>query len=243
VLQLVADGSVTTTTVALLRPHLTPENHAALLEAARHKSKREVEYQVACLAPKPVPKALIRGVPARVAVKVWPGGSVHAKNNDDATALPLPLLLEAAPALAGPRPKVTPLASDRYLLRVTLSGDAEAKLRRAQELLGHRVPDGDPAVIIAEALSLLVAQLERTKVASARSPRARPTHQAPSPSASGSRYIPASTRRQAWKRDEGRCAFIGSRGRCTETRRLEFHHVTPFARGGPTRRTMRSKVS
>jgi hypothetical protein len=27
---------------------------------------------------------------------------------------------------------------------------------------------------------------------------------------------------------------VGARGRCTETGRLEFHHVIPFADGGPT---------
>ena len=53
ILDLVADGSVTLTTVAMLRPHLTPENHESLLAAARHKSKREVEHQIACLAPRP----------------------------------------------------------------------------------------------------------------------------------------------------------------------------------------------
>jgi hypothetical protein len=224
VLELVADGSVTTTTVALLRPHLTSENHAVLLAGARHKTKREVEHQIACLAPRPAAKALIRSVPARPAAESGLGEQV---SDARPPTLPLPATI---PAVGGPRPKVTPLASDRYLLRVTLSGDAVAKLRRAQELMGHSVPDGDPAVIIAEALSLLVAQLERTKFASVRSPRIRSTEQ--SPSASGSRYIPASIRRLVWARDEGRCAFVGSRGRCTETRGLEFHHVTPFARGG-----------
>jgi hypothetical protein len=37
-----------------------------------------------------------------------------------------------------------------------------------------------------------------------------------------------------WARDEGRCAFVGDKGRCTETGFLEFHHLEPFARGGPT---------
>jgi hypothetical protein len=52
--------TITTTTVALLRPHLTPENHERLLAAARHKSKREVEHQIACLAPKMDVQSLVR---------------------------------------------------------------------------------------------------------------------------------------------------------------------------------------
>jgi hypothetical protein len=37
-----------------------------------------------------------------------------------------------------------------------------------------------------------------------------------------------------WARDEGRCAFVGDAGRCTERGFLEFHHVVPFAEGGAT---------
>src|SRR5688572_20704609 len=64
ILALVADGSITLTTVALLRPHLTPENHKELLAVARHRTKREVEHQIACLAPKPDSKTLVRRLPA-----------------------------------------------------------------------------------------------------------------------------------------------------------------------------------
>ena len=49
---------------------------------------------------------------------------------------------------------------------------------------------------------------------------------------SGSRYIAAAVRRTVWRRDNGRCAFVGSHGRCTATAFLEFHHKVPFATGG-----------
>ena len=57
------DGSMTLTTVALLRPHLTLRNHVQLLAEARNKSKREVEQQIARLAPKPEVAALVRRLP------------------------------------------------------------------------------------------------------------------------------------------------------------------------------------
>ena len=60
---MVNDGALTLTTVAMLRPHLTLENHDALFAAARHKSKREVEQQIAGLAPKPDSRTLIRRIP------------------------------------------------------------------------------------------------------------------------------------------------------------------------------------
>jgi hypothetical protein len=47
-----------------------------------------------------------------------------------------------------------------------------------------------------------------------------------------SRYIPASVKREVWRRDAGRCAFSGGGDRCRETGRLEFHHRVPVADGG-----------
>ena len=52
------------------------------------------------------------------------------------------------------------------------------------------------------------------------------------PKSKGSRYIPSAVRRAVWKRDGGRCAFVGAEGRCTERGFLEFHHVEPHAVGG-----------
>lgn len=57
-------GSVTVTNVRILAPHLTAENHLVLLEAARHKSKRDVERIVAGLRPLPDVPALVRRLPA-----------------------------------------------------------------------------------------------------------------------------------------------------------------------------------
>ena len=48
VLEMLADGEITLTNIGTLKAHLTVENHVALLEAARGKSKREVARQVPC---------------------------------------------------------------------------------------------------------------------------------------------------------------------------------------------------
>ena len=58
-----ADGSLNVTTVRMLRPVLTPENHLAVLTEARHRSKREVELIVQRLDPKPDVPSTIRKVP------------------------------------------------------------------------------------------------------------------------------------------------------------------------------------
>src|SRR5437016_14040362 len=47
ILDRLADGAVTLTAIGLLRPHLNADNHLALLDAARHQSKREIERLIA----------------------------------------------------------------------------------------------------------------------------------------------------------------------------------------------------
>src|SRR5205807_3763665 len=64
ILERLSDGALTLTTVSLLARHLTEENHCAVLDAARHKSKREVAEQVARLQPKADVPAMIRRLPA-----------------------------------------------------------------------------------------------------------------------------------------------------------------------------------
>jgi hypothetical protein len=51
ILKWLADGAITLTAIGLLAPHLTSINHLDVLEAARHKSKRDVERLVACFEP------------------------------------------------------------------------------------------------------------------------------------------------------------------------------------------------
>jgi hypothetical protein len=90
----------------------------------------------------------------------------------------------------------------------------------------HTIPNGDPAAIFDRALTVLLADLERAKLAVTDRPRA------PRAMARGSRHIPAAVKRAVWQRDDGRCAFVGTNGRCTERGFLEFHHVVPYAAGG-----------
>jgi hypothetical protein len=220
VLDLLADGSVTLTAVTLLAPHLTPANHRDVLNAARHKSKRDLEQLVARLRPQPAVPATVRRVPASKSPKgpVAPP-AVRSSVHDDSA------LLLAPPPTARPG-TVTPLAPEHFKVQFTVSRDTHDKLRRAQDLLRHSIPNGDPAAIFDRALTLLLTDLERAKLAATARPRAARA------ASSGSRHIPAAVRRAVWKRDGGQCAFAGTHGRCNERGLLEFHHLQPYAAGG-----------
>jgi hypothetical protein len=206
------------------------------------------------------------------------------------------------------RAVVEPLAAERYRVQLTISGETHEKLRRAQDLLRHQVPDGDLATVFDRAITLLVSELERKKCAMVSRPRegsksarrrsesksseSGPAATAPRTSehskrksasdargltskadgdepaaslcdpgesqvtgsdaiehppdglkgqsaprngkrmAAASRHIPSRVKRRVWRRDQGRCGFVGADGRCEETSMLEFHHVIPHAVGG-----------
>src|SRR5207237_2536046 len=97
------------------------------------------------------------------------------------------------------------------------------RLREAQNLMRHVVPDGDPAAIFDRALTLLLEDFHRA--CHAATPRPRRS----SETDETSRHIPAKLKRNVWARDGGQCAFRGAHGRCTERRFLEYHHVVPCA--------------
>ncbi len=125
-------------------------------------------------------------------------------------------------------PEIKPLTPERFKIQFTVSRDTHDKLRKVQDLVRHSIPNGDPAAIFDRGLTLLLADLLKTKCASSDRPRdgLEPKRR--------SRHVPAAVKRGVWRRDGGQCAFRGDQGRCRETGFLEFHHVVPYAKGGTT---------
>jgi hypothetical protein len=222
ILNMLAAGDVTLTTISLLAAHLTDGNHEAVLNAARHQSKRKVEELVVSIDPRPDIPSSVRRLPSPKPSALTPAMTFEAPASArPATSEPsMPLIRPAARAV------VAPLAPDRYLVKITVGKETHAKLERARSLLRHAIPNGDPAAIVDRALTVLIEQLERSRQAKAHRPRP-----AAAKTAIG-RHVPAAVKRAVWTRDDGRCAFVGPHDRCTETAFLELHHVMPFAAGG-----------
>src|SRR5262245_33282837 len=126
-------------------------------------------------------------------------------------------------------------------------------LRELQELLSHQIPSGDPAIIIKDSLLRRLKEVKKERFGAgkrrkkAENPSAMAAAEGGAKEAPGedtkgvsrdgeqSRYIPKEIRKAVWERDQGRCAFVSTKGRwCTERRWLEFHHIIPFAWRGET---------
>ena len=161
ILEMLAAGSLTLSTVKLLAPYLTRDNHLKLLGAASGCSKREVEELLARRYPQPdVPTSICKlPSPAPLAASpVSPGSASPAS---------VAVRVEIAPELPAPvrRTLVKPLAPARYEIRFTASAETHAKLRQAQDLLRHVIPDGDVAQVMDRALTTLLAELTKRKFA------------------------------------------------------------------------------
>lgn len=106
------------------------------------------------------------------------------------------------------------------------------KLERCKKLLSRKYPKGvDYNILFDELTELFLDKSDperriknRTRCATGNKPKTADT-----------RHISKEMKDQVWKRDKGKCAFVGSNGkRCNSGYNIQFDHFpVPFARGGP----------
>jgi len=228
-LEKLADGCLSLSAIRLLAPHLTPDNFDRLTREAEGKRIEGIKLLIAALKPQPAVPFVVRKLPEpKPASRATPAGS---PSTDEPTMSLSELVTPPVAAAAPPssrRPTVAPLSESHYKLQVTISASARERLSQIQDLMRHRIPNGDPAAIVEHALEVLHAQLLREKAAIVRKPRAGKSAREPR-----GRCIPARVKRDVFRRDEGKCAFVAADGRkCGSTSGVEFHHVQPYAAGG-----------
>src|SRR5689334_8667249 len=178
----VATGELNVTAVNLLAPHLTMGNAPELIALAARKRKTEIEALLAARFPRSEFLAIgevsrlnetpVQLAPGRVDahVQLVPE-RVGAGNSLSANAP----IFEAAGQRAdscgsespdSPRPRVTPVSAERYLLHVPIDRATHEKLKHAVALLGHSIPSGDVAQVLDRALDVLGDVTRRDRVRS-----------------------------------------------------------------------------
>jgi 5-methylcytosine-specific restriction endonuclease McrA len=215
-------GRLQLTGVVLLAPHLTDENAAELITDAVDKKTRAIERELAGQFPETRPRSsatVIRAIPTK---------SVELVARPVEEQVPDLLAEPIAAPVATAVPPANPHSPKRFLLKVEIDEEAHDRLREVQELLGHSVPSGDVAQVLARALRHYAAHLKRKRFGATDRPRRA------KPSAS-LRHVPADVKRAVTERDRGQCTFVSAAGqRCGSRKLLEFDHVDPVARGGKT---------
>jgi len=249
--------------LVLLRDHLTAENVEELIAAASGMSTRKVEQLVARIAPRPDVPSVIRKLPspAVAAPNPTPSPSPSPTEGSAPNALTAPAPVPSPPvpsAQSGlpfdvppsvpPRPAraLTPLSEARYKVQLTAGVELRDKLERARDLMCHRNPSGDLAVVVERALDALLEKLEKERLGAVSRPRAKPnangnaianakadeTGREPQRTRSTA-DIPRAVRRAVFARDGEQCTFRSADGeRCPSRTLLELDHIRARARDG-----------
>ena len=260
VLDLLASGRVNLTTVRLLAPYLTEENHRSLLTEASGRPRRFVDKIVARLNPQPDVRSSIRKLPTRRTEMTseaagGPGdgtrasqeGAASGARDDQAAATPAPAPAPpAAPAgdsaagmKEGPAPSAAAgcAAPRRGILAPLRPGRYKLEVTLGEE-------EHDDLRWLQDAMrreipdgdpaAIVRAALKawRAAIEKKRFCATKRPQPAKRPTA-GSRDVSSGVQRQVWQRDDGRCAFVARNGkRCSERSYLEYHHEDPYAIGG-----------
>ncbi|WP_242341443.1 HNH endonuclease, partial [Anaeromyxobacter sp. SG66] len=254
------DGRLCLSTVALLGQVLTEENVDDLLARAAFRTRAEVEHLVVSVQARTAPRAGVRKLaeraPAAASASLpLPASDAGAEAapvaspaeptvGPDPTAGSLPA---PPPTVAQPKRRAETLAvsETHWSLRVTLDRACKEDLETLRSLLSHKVPDGDLAAVLHEAIRCAIQKHGKRKGAVAPERKTKGAKQAGTTKAAATKKtagkppaarttIPAIVRRAVWTRDGGRCAWVGPDGcRCNSRWKLELDHIQPAALGGP----------
>ncbi len=248
------DGRLCLSTIALLGQILTEENVDDLLARASFRTKADVDHLVASVQARTAPRAGVRRLPERepaVTSAPLPLAPVEARPEavDQAAETPPqpPASIvdrAAASGLPSPQsacgtPKRPPerraVTESQWSLRVTIDRGCNEDLETLKSLLAHKIPDGDLATVLHEAIRCGIEKHGKRKGAIA--PARKANRALPSAdSTKATATIPAEVRREVWRRDGGRCAFVAADGRRCDSRwKLEIDHIQPAALGGSSR--------
>jgi len=246
----IAAGRHNLSTADMLVQHLLSETAGELISASAGMTKSELSHLLAERYPKADLPTIIRPLgslasapapvggeePMSIDVGAVPAGmgAIAAPGSEPALSVPERIdgcvCAPAGPTSAPPppRPRVAPLAPERYAIQVTVSKATHDKLRQAQALLSHALPSGDVAEVLDRALDVLIVQLEKRRYGATDRPSSRPQQASRNP-----RHIAARVRRAVRRRDGDQCTHVDDKGRrCRERKFLQFDHVVPVARGG-----------
>ncbi len=218
ILSLIGSGRLHLSALQMLRERLTPDNHVELLEAACHKSKRELEAWLAARFPKPDVPAQIRKLPAP---RTQSGGPAEGV---------LPGVDGAFVSRPNERGRLEPLSESRFKVAFTASAALREKLERARDLMSHANPSLEIANVLESALDLLLEKLESRRLGKLKRSRRKPGSRAGKQSPG---RISREVRRQVFARDGEQCTFVGPDGRrCSARSFLELDHIDPLGLGG-----------
>jgi 5-methylcytosine-specific restriction endonuclease McrA len=216
--------------------HVTP----GVLEEIRDKSYRQVQAIVSRFNPMTKHRDVTRAVTVRKPVANIDKGRTTSilktnklgektlrrggkKSSNDEISTP-------------PEPAVTKMETVKmHQISCMVDDTVMQKLNRCKELLSGKYPCGmDLNTVLLELASSWLDKNDPVQRLERRRQNKKPHKSRRADRGESSRHISQAVRDAVYKRDGGRCAYVGSNGkRCGATWDLEIHHAdVPFALGG-----------
>jgi len=205
VINMLLSGEMTITGLSKIEPICRPENTEAILEKAAGCSCRELDILKAHYCPSEPKPEKVRPVFVKTELKIKSNGGRKFTANAEAAA---------------------PVLEEKYRLEFSVSAETMNKIKRAKSLLSTRYPKGVK-------LETLLEQLLDNYLEKSDPERREANNDIKLNKLERTRYIPQKIKDIVFKRDGGRCSFVGNNGRrCGSAWNLQYDHIVPFGKGG-----------
>ncbi len=233
ILEHLAEGKSSLSSLGVLAAHLSEENVEGLLEQAEGKTKEEVKEIVAALRPKPAAEPMIRRKPAARSLESRERPSEGAAEPAQLER-PFSRGESESPKLVG---NIEVASPGLYNFRFSSGKEFKGKFERLAEVLGiegavRRMPE-----ILEKALDLALEKKDPKQKLQRREKREATRSKTPLDEAAGtpkceghdrSGYVPSSVRERRMEHAGYQCEYTGPDGvRCTARTRLEIDHPIP----------------
>jgi hypothetical protein len=236
VYNLMKEGRLTFSAVVQIAPVLNAQNKKSLLPRVEGKAKKDIDAILAAFQPPQViaDQARPRVVKRHVSVESAPADADASDAGERKSAPELGEISlhsegENNPTVKNSTPEIEVVLEKMYEIRFAADEELMELIRWMKSHLSHKFPKGASFLeIFKYAMKYYKDREDLATNKPARSAKTKPK--------TDTRHIPKAVQKKVWKRDGGRCAFIGSNGkRCNSQHNLQFdHYPIPFARGGPS---------
>jgi 5-methylcytosine-specific restriction endonuclease McrA len=225
VYDMLKDRRLTLSAVVQVSSVLSPENKDTLLPRLVGKSRSEIDRIMAEYEP---PRKIIdQAKPTLVKKLVVVEGAPASARQQELVKMTRHSDGSNSPSDNISTPEVKEVLERMFEIRFAADEELMELIRWMKSHLSHKFPKG------ANYLDIFKYAIKYLKSREDLAVRERPRK---SSAKTDTRYLPKDVKQRVWKRDDGKCTFVGNNGkRCNSDFLLLFDHCpVPFARGGPS---------
>ncbi|MBD3179440.1 MAG: DUF222 domain-containing protein [Candidatus Latescibacteria bacterium] len=216
-------GEINITTLSMVSGILNDDNYEEILKKISNRSKRDVEIFISGFNPQREIRDRVRPVcvlkPAAGKSTPTGGSRINRKNYVKSE-----IKSDSTPDVGS---KDTRLEVERrFEIRFSAGEDFMKKLEKVKSLLSRKYPRGVNLELMFE--ELLDNYLDQNDPE-----RREADNNIKINKLKRTRHIPRNIKDKVYRRDGGRCSFVGKSGRrCSSRWNLQYDHIIPYAKGG-----------